>query len=249
MDEIKKLCVTCKIEKPLNDFYNDKKGKYGKARQCKICTGIRKKKEYENNKEHMKLKSNENFKKRYVKKERDIENIIGMRVGRLVVIEFVESVKNYGVKWKCKCDCGNEVNVFRKDLTKKQNPTRSCGCLVADVNREKFGGSNNRLWKGGEPTVDGKGYLTFRHGELRGVKQHRYIYEQHYGIKLLPHQNIHHINGIRTDNRIENLELWDTSQPSGQRIEDKIEFYFSILNQYKNHPLYKDIIDEQIKTL
>jgi hypothetical protein len=81
------------------------------------------------------------------------------------------------------------------------------------------------------------------------VKEHRWLYEQHHRVELLPHQNIHHKNGDRLDNRIENLELWDTSQPKGQRIEDKLEFYFNILNQYKNHPLYKDIIDEQIKTL
>ena len=29
-------------------------------------------------------------------------------------------------------------------------------------------------------------------------------------------------NGDRADNRIENLELWHTAQPSGQRLEEKI---------------------------
>jgi hypothetical protein len=81
------------------------------------------------------------------------------------------------------------------------------------------------------------------------MREHRVIYEQHYGIKLLPHQNIHHINGIRTDNRIENLELWDTSQPAGQRIDEKINFYFSLLKEYKEHPLYKELIEQQIAEL
>jgi hypothetical protein len=170
-------------------------------------------------------------------------------VGRLVVIEFVESIKNYGAKWKCQCDCGNEVNVFRKALTKKQDPTRSCGCLAKDIVSERMTGSNHYNWKGGEPTVNGKGYLEYRHGELRGVREHRWLYEQHYGIKLLPHQNIHHINGIRTDNRIENLELWDTSQPAGQRIDEKINFYFNLLQEFRNHPLYKEMIEKQIVEL
>jgi len=72
--------------------------------------------------------------------------------------------------------------------------------------------------------------------------QHREVYKKHYGIKLGPHQNIHHINGNRLDNRIENLELWDTSQPSGQRVEDKIKYYFKLVEDYRNHPVYKDLI-------
>ena len=51
------------------------------------------------------------------------------------------------------------------------------------------------------------------------------------------------MNGDKLDNRIENLELWDSSQPSGQRVEDKIEYYFKLIMQYKDHPQYKEIIE------
>ena len=41
------------------------------------------------------------------------------------------------VKWECVCDCGNVVNVSAGNLTKKTNPTRSCGCLWAsDIKNE-----------------------------------------------------------------------------------------------------------------
>ena len=65
--------------------------------------------------------------------------------------------------------------------------------------------------------------------------EHRVVMEEHLGRKLLPHENIHHKNGDRADNRIENLELWSTFQPSGQRICDKIDYAVEILEQYAPH--------------
>ncbi len=140
--------------------------------------------------------------------------------------------------WLCKCDCGNLTELSAGML----NRTVSCGCYKV----ERMTGSNSPAWKGGV-TIDGNGYKKIRIDGKR-VSQHRVIYEKHYNIKLLPHQNIHHINGDKLDNRIENLELWDTSQPAGQRIEDKIEYYSKLVLEYRNHPKYKNIIENFISS-
>lgn len=58
------------------------------------------------------------------------------------------------------------------------------------------------------------------------LQEHRYIMEQHLCRSLLPNERVHHKNGDRTDNRLENLELCSkpiNGHPPGQRITDLIQ--------------------------
>lgn len=131
------------------------------------------------------------------------------------------------------------------------------GCTNAARSRQLCQTHYNRLRKYGSPRgvsertitairgrVDGKvdyhGYrivycpghpsATLRNGLW--AFEHRKVMADYLGRPLRENENIHHVNGRKADNRIQNLELWVSSQPSGQRVQDLVEWSREIEAQY-----------------
>lgn len=98
-------------------------------------------------------------------------------------------------------------------------------------------GSRSHNWKGGIQNSSGYRLLHMpEHPNAQKqsgyVMEHIVVMTEQLGRPLLPHENVHHKNGVRDDNRIENLELWSTSQPFGQRVVDKVAWAKEILAIY-----------------
>lgn len=57
------------------------------------------------------------------------------------------------------------------------------------------------------------------------ILEHRLVMEGKIGRYLLRCETVHHINGKKTDNRAENLELWTKDHGAGIRVKDLIRLY------------------------
>ncbi len=131
--------------------------------------------------------------------------------------------------------CGEDFvqsPIKRQDGKPVLHCSRSCGVQAALAKDPKFflgGREHSATWKGGRMVA--KGYVWIwdpaaaqraRPGTKKPyVLEHRLVMERVLGRPLLATENVHHKNGIRTDNRPENLEMWKRHQPPGQRVGEQ----------------------------
>lgn len=74
------------------------------------------------------------------------------------------------------------------------------------------------------------------------ILEHVLVMSEILGRPLVKGENVHHLNGVRDDNRPENLELWNTSQPPGQRVPDKVQWAKEILSMYEPEALSQPML-------
>jgi hypothetical protein len=122
--------------------------------------------------------------------------------------------------WLSCPDCGIErwVSISRKNRVGIPR-CRRCSARINSSKRD-FNGPSNYQWKGGRHLVKNKGYIEVwipsdspyismvkgRHGR-QSLWEHRLVMAEFLGRPLESWEIVHHLNGIRTDNRIENLAL------------------------------------------
>lgn len=155
-------------------------------------------------------------------------NIRGTRFFKLVAIRRVNKNGHFGW-WLCRCDCGRTVVVGTGTL--RGGKQKSCGCFLRQRGRFRKPGGHRRVNQNGYIEVyDPVNPLSRANGY---ILEHRRVMSGILGRALEGSEDVHHKNGIRSDNRPENLELWVKGHHPGQRVSDVANFCVDFLRRYE----------------
>ena len=116
------------------------------------------------------------------------------------------SIRQWDNKKYCSRKCGS-TSPNHKNFVKGHKHSET---TKEKLSKQKLAEKNPR-WKGGRFS-DGHGYIVNSIGNSARRLEHRVVMEKHIGRKLDKLEHVHHINGIKDDNRIDNLIILTKSE-------------------------------------
>lgn len=155
------------------------------------------------------------------------------KFGMLTAIEEAGKATNGAIRWRCKCECGNEKIATCSNL--RSGSTRSCGCLAHATRTAKrppnhpFNqrGEKNMHWKGGQ-ILDSVGYFqSYQEGDRPTYKRiHILIAEGVLGKPLPLGAVVHHVDEDKTNNEKTNLVICE-NQSYHKLLHARAKAYFA----------------------
>lgn len=139
--------------------------------------------------------------------------------------------------WQVNCiQCGGQMPIQRRPGGSVNRQKRLCSTACRSAFRRTRYQANNPDQEITKRTAR-NGYIRMvvpgKNGKpSRDVFEHRYVMENLIGRVLYPEETVHHVNGIKADNRPENLELFSSRHGPGQRVIDKVAFAIEMLRLY-----------------
>ena len=220
-------CSSCGKLKPESEFHRSSNSATGLHSRCKRCVASERKARYDEFKK-IPCKVPGCTRGVYIRKQ----GLCAMHWTRLKTSGEIGPAKSKGElnQGPCKVPgCKGRVTSRQLCQTHYQRLLKYGDPLGVSERTErrlkKPGQPRNGYWVlflPGHPVANKNGYAF----------EHRVVMSDYLGRPLRKNENVHHINGNKLDNRIENLELWARGQPTGARVRDKLEWAESIITKY-----------------